>query len=339
MPQLSLDSDITMREISGITRLSPDRPVFLIVADDHSNIVLKQENSPTGNDAKNLRFANKAMGAVSADAKGKVLTDAELGALKDYAELEMLIAEVGQQTVPADLLAFSQFAAAAGQPWYKMKKAEGILSLEEAVTRASNNGDKSLVRQIANALNVKNGLETLGRIVAADFFNANTDRFNVLATLEGGEGAKNPRVKGARFDVLVNIGNVLLSVQQTVLRPIGLDMYEASQHFRNIDKSVAELEAHAAGGEQWSGRRLLASEAGFRKEFAKAMCNDLEQAWGPRNRKIAWGSKTRLVMMAYRRVARGMDLGIAEMSARLGKWRTKPGCPAGLVDRLNVLGW
>jgi hypothetical protein len=333
-----LNSELAMSDVQGITRLSPDRPVFLIVAKDRSNVVVKQENAPVANDASNLRFANKAMGAVSAGAKGKILSAGEVQALTDYAWFEITIAQITSQTVPPDLDAFSQCLPQGGV-WYKMEKADGLLGLDTAVQRALNNGDKSLVRQIATALNAPGGLEMLGKIVAADFFSANTDRFNVAALLKGREGQKNLRVQGGRFDVLQNIGNVLLSVQQGILKPIGLDAYEAASQFRDMDKTVQQLELKASGGEKWPGRRLAANEGAFRKAFAKAVVSDLEAAWGPRNRKIAFATTTRLESDAAKRIAIGMDQGIMEMRNRLSKWKGKADCPAGLADRLGVLGW
>ncbi len=170
MPLLSVDAIIDSDNIKTITSISPGRPVFLVVGSDNSHLVLKQEITTQAHDPVNLKFANKAMKAVSPAANSKVLTSMEVAALRSTVQLETDVAQMTFRPVPPDILYLGQVLLQGGA-WFKMDKADGIIDLQRAVTKAIQNQDKSGVRQIAAALSAPNGLESLGRILAADFFN------------------------------------------------------------------------------------------------------------------------------------------------------------------------
>lgn len=334
MPLLSVNTLIDSDNIKAITSLSPGRPVFLVLGTDNSHVVIKQEITTQAHDPVNLKFANKAMKAVSPATQSKVLTNMELTALQLIVQLETDVAQMTFKPIPPDIVYLNQVLLQGGA-WFKMDKADGIVDLQGAVTKATQNQDKSGVRQIAAALSAPNGLESLGKILAADFFNGNTDRFDVQNNGNGGTGNPNPR--GGNFQVLINLGNVLFSTQNGALQALGLDAYEALGTFRHLDQTVAVLENNS--GEQWSGRRLAANQAQWRLQFATLCIADLEAALGPRNRKVVWGKTNRLPNNAAQRLANGIDLGITDLQNKLGPWRNKVNCPAGLLDRLNVLNW
>jgi hypothetical protein len=153
----------------------------------------------------------------------------------------------------------------------------------------------------------------------------------------GNGGTGNPNPRGGNFQVLINLENVVLSTQNGALQVLGLDAYEALGMFRHLDQTVAVMENNSGG--QWSGRRLVPNQAPWRLQFATLCIADLEAALGPRNRKMLPGRTNRLPNNAVQRLANGIDLGITDLQNKLGPWRNKANCPAGLMDRLNVLNW
>jgi hypothetical protein len=336
---------VSSDDIQSVTPLAAGRPVYLLLGADHSHVVIKSEVTRLAHDSTNLKFANRAMRTVSPAFASKVCTPNEVAVLKDFVQWEMWIADYMSAPRPAEIVHLDN-SLQNGGVWFKMDKAEGILDLGDAVQKAINQQDKTGVRRIAAALCAKGGLEALGKIIVADLFNGNTDRFNPFnkdpfrdgAIMQA--GAMNPRTN-TKFNVLLNLGNVLVSMQNNKLRPIGLDAYEAQGAWRKLDKKISEIEQ--AEHEDWPGRHLSndPAEAQWRVQFAALVISDLDATLGPRNRKVAWGRTRRLPKDATARLISGFNAGIAELKTNFVRFVNKQGKvrPVGLTDRLQILGW
>jgi hypothetical protein len=322
MPHFGLTHPIDSFYLNRVVNLAPGRPVFLLTATDNSHVVIKQEVQVHANDAQNLRFALKAVKTVSPGAAGKPLTPAEVLVLSSYVETCEGVAAALEKPIGAEVVYLRQLLLANGV-WYKMDKADGLVNIEDAKAKALN-GDKSDVRNIAAALSAPDGLEALGRIIAADLWSGNNDRFT-------------PGGTGGEYRVCQNPGNVLLSVQGAALKPIGLDAYEAMGVFRNYQQPIANLE----GADTWGGR-LLASTPGAHaqlRRFCTDVIADIEDILGPRNRRNPLGRRRRLPSNAVTRLQHGVVAGSLPIKAKMRQLAGRPHPPVGLIDRLTVVGW
>lgn len=325
MPSLSLTNSIA--DIDSVKSLASGHPVYLLTAIDKSRVVVKRENK--ANAQASLGANLNAMRAATGQTTGTVLKNGEVLVLQDFVqEWTDLVA----QTAIMEPLAVGQLRNDLAMPgtWYKMPKAAGINDLDAAITSLMVNQDKVGVRSIAKALSATDGLETLGRVIAADFYNGNDDRF----AIDGDGGSQNQRT-AARFRVLFNIKNVLVMVDHGVLRPAGLDSFDSSSRYGDVDQTIPALEART--GSLWPGHKLASVQSGWRKQYCKDVIADLEDSWGPRNRKIIFASKARLPWNADTRLYKGMSQGIDGIIAHVRFVGKRANAPAGLASRLQIL--
>lgn len=322
MAHFGISKPIDSQYLTGIVNLSANRPVFLVTATDRSHVVIKQEVQVHANDLQNMKFALKVVKTVSPNAAGKALTMSEVQVLQDFVDMNEYIANVTMRPLSADIAYLKQLLTANGM-WYKMEKADGIVNIEDAKNKAAN-GDKTDVRAIAAAFSAPDGLEALGRIIAADLWNGNNDRFTPGGT--GGNG----------YQVCQNPGNVLLAVQGT-LKPIGLDAYEAMGVFRNYNATIDQLE----GADQWGGRLLADGARAQLKAFCALVIADIEAILGPRNRRGLGrlGRTSRLPSNAVTRLQHGIISGALPIKAKMRQLAGRPNPPAGLISRLTIVGW
>jgi len=323
MAHFGLSSPIVSNHLTGVVNLSPERPVFLLTATDGSHVVIKQEVKVHANDGQNMKFALKVIKQVSPTASGKTLRNDEIEVLRGFVEMHEYIADALMKPLNEDL-AYLKVLLGNGGMWFKMDKAEGVISIEKAKAKAAA-GDKTDVRTIAAAFSAPDGLEALGRIIAADLWNGNNDRFTYGGTDNGYRVCQNP-------------GNVLLATQGT-LKPIGLDAYEAMGVFRNYNATIAQLE----GADTWGGR-LLANTPAARVElrnFCQDVIADIEEILGPRNRKGLGklGSTRRLPHNAATRLQHGVISGSLPIRAKMRQLAARANPPVGLIDRLTIVGW
>ena len=293
---------------SSASRLAA--PSFLATATDNSTVVLKNEVQVHASDPHNMKMALKVAKTVSPAGAGKVLTYLEIQAVQGYFETKKYISEVTMQPLPPDVKYLGDMLEANGM-WYKMAKAEGIVSIEDAQQRAAA-GNKTDVRSIAAALSATDGLESLGRIIAADLWNGNNDRFSPNGGADG-------------HRVLVNAGNVLLAFHgnQNTLKPIGLDAYEAMGMFRNYNQTIPQLEE---GLDQWSGRLLANTPASnlALKTFCDSAVADIEDVLGPRNRKLLFAKTRRLPSNASNRLQQGVLSGAIPIRTKMRMLAGRP---------------
>lgn len=265
---------------------------------------------------------------VSPGAAGKVLCPQELAAIDDLLQTSKYWAEHSQKGEDPDVTSLRQDMLMHGT-WFKMAKAEELFHLGKAMETLKSKQDKSGVRAVAEALNRSGGLESLGQIVAIDAYNHNTDRFMPCFPDE-------PRIS-KEWLVLVNSGNVIFALDHELHKPIGLDSYESGSAFRDIDKTIEELEPNSM--EPWRGRILAKDKLEWRKKYAKDIVADLEKAMGPRNRKFAMFASQwkRLNSNAADRIVKGMHSATSALVLKLKGMALKPNCPAGVASRLKLI--
>jgi hypothetical protein len=321
MAILSLNKPIS--SITGVQNLQTRHPVFLIVAGDDSHLVVKQEKTT---DTENLRRNFLAMSMASPKARAVILTVNEVDELKLLIRRRTAFRRKGGPALSADETLLSQFLGLGGT-WFKMNEAEGYTDLGR-VAKQFLEGDKSGVRAMAKALNNSGGLEALGKIVAADLFNSNGDRFvpkfahKVRITTTGGD-------VDFAVKAVFNIGNVMAALSGSKLKVIGLDSWDP----------------HAGGAErmdlapdpEWLGNWLAPAEESNRLAFAIDISDDLNLLLGARKRSFEFLQQTRLNSDAPQRIAKGMNtmrkLLIDKMAASL----KRPNPPAGLAARLTIV--
>lgn len=318
MAQLSLDKPIW--GIESIKALHQGHPVFLIVGYDDSHLVVKKE---TTFDKDNLRRNQLSMQIASPQSRSVILTNDEVWALKSAVSLIKSYAIIFRTPVPADVTFLEQLLGSGGT-WFKMKEAKGIINLEGAVKQLQQ-GNKTGVRALSKALNGSGGLEALGKIVGADMFNNNTDRFN----WKGG----GPVVIGSetvQMRSLINAGNVMAAMSGGSLTMIGLDSWDP------WGADEGDMNANVSHN-NWLGTILAPSKGGPRLEFARLIVDDLNELLGPRKRRFDFLQKTRLNPDAPQRIVKGMESITKKLVAKLEASQKRPGAPAGIASRLSVL--
>jgi hypothetical protein len=322
MAHFGLSRPIVSDYLHGIANLSPQRPVFLLTATDGSHVVIKHEVSVFATDAQAMKIALKTIIQVSPAAAGKTLDNYEVEVVRGFVDMTEYIAQALAKPLDPDFVYLKTLLAQQGL-WYKMDKAEGVVSIEKARQKADA-GDKTAVRNIAAAFSAPDGLEALGRIIAADLWNGNNDRFTPGGT--GGNG----------YRVCQNPGNVLLATQGT-LKPIGLDAYEAMGAYRHYNQTIPNLE----GVDTWPGRLLGDDKRTELREFCQDAIADIEQILGPRNRKGLGklGTTRRLPSNAVTRLQHGVIAGSLPIKAKMRQLAGRANPPVGLISRLTILGW
>jgi len=260
-----------------VVPLADARPIYLLVGTDGSQVVIKSEITFKDHDKDNLHYANLAMHRVSPAFLAEVCVPFEVEVLRSLVGMYIALANITFTPVPTEIDHLDE-SLQNGGVWFKMSKAEGVRDLGTAMKEQSDHQDKSGVRQIAAALR-GGGLETLGKIIAADLFNGNIDRFNPYFTDKFGQeqqvGDKIPGTDPQKqFAVLLNIGNVLFSMQQDKSRPVGLDPYDRQGHWRKMNKTIQKLKKNSLSGEDWPGHHLKNNpqETQWRARFAGSDC-------------------------------------------------------------------
>ncbi len=352
---LSMYRDIRETEIEDIEILRPGT-VYKLTGHAGEVVVVKKEGGNAN--STQLRQASKIMGAVSKVAGDlKPLSDQEkkelhkwadfmISCTRDYNENKLNDCQPVQVASEIKsifmILHNGSMVDAGGQSalWYKMPysaltPADKIL---EQRIGAGGAVDKSLTQALRKGLKDTGGLEQLGKIIAADMFLGNGDRFLPPGAEGAGStvsNAKHHGTKDLKFVSLKNPGNLFLLGKNTQMKMSvsGHDYFDPNSQFRNFDSQLRDLEDVNMGGETWLGRSI--ANARSRRAFAKVVVQDLETLLSPNKRK---GSlRTKLGTGAYRRVESGMRDGIGQIVAEYDKQAsTGATMPGGMTERINI---
>lgn len=319
--------------VFAVKGLAPKHPVFALVLADDSGVVIKQDSPNKQGGAEGLKHNLSIMKTVSPQAAGKMLVPSEVQAIKDYVvRSKQYITKLKQQ--PDKDLEELEHYIGQYQNWYKMAEAPGLIDLATALSqaRAATNASKRGIRDIAQALNAPGGFETLGRIVAADLYNVNSDRFYLNENFGSRDGAHDETL-GQRYRVLQNIGNVMVTVQKKDRIVLGLDSYDPTSDYHDIHQ---QIDAADAG---WWGSLLSTAKRPRLGNFCQDIFLDLEEALGPRNRKFSFLNQKRLDPRGAQRIYDGTQQGRAMIIEKVIKLAGKmaAGTNSGLQSRLLII--
>lgn len=303
---LSVNNPIVANDIQNIKMLKRIK-VWLLIGANDDKVVIKSEAVQ----APQYKSVSPAVKAVAPDAKFKILTPAELGALNSFISAYEQIAEeygrMGMAFNPDEAPAVKDLKQSMtfGAPFVKMDALQGVTDLQGAL-EARLQGDKTDLRAFAATLNAPGGLERLGKIIAADLFNGNSDRFWPGTPRQF-------RIGGMTFNLrcLQNVGNVFRVNNSGVSEVGALDFVDPNSRWKDINIPLAQAEASV--GREWSGRTL--AEKVKRDSFAKDVVFDLETTLSPR--KSTFSLRSKLNGDAATRVANGMVQGAQLIKAKL----------------------
>lgn len=308
--------EITFEAIRNVAAPAEGHPVWVITYRDNFRLVVKGEfalNRTAGETKKSIVFGAGLMKKASPAVQAKILTAAELGALR--ALTTWRDAGQGAQIAPktkSDMLEMMN-SNAPKFVFVKMPFVEDLTDLGNKLRR--NKGLKLL----ACMRNSAGPLTQLGRIAAVDLFIGNADRLNVEDDDELGR--------------VVNVGNLMFQKGQDAnnnrtYTGVGLDWYEAGRAFSNLV---------AAPPVNWPGRILNDNNKLYR--FAANLVDDLNTRF---NNGLA-GRITQLDLITQagiERAYRGLIEGRQRIRTDLvGKVNEGQAVPSGVKARLEALGW
>jgi hypothetical protein len=187
-------------------------------------------------------------------------------------------------------------------------------------------GNKGDLQSFILALTTAGGLEKLGKIIAADLFNGNTDRF-----FPGSKGTKT--IGGVTFSLrcLVNVGNVFAVISTGGPETGALDFIDPNSLFKNMHEALATAESNA--GVLWPGRTLVQKKT--RDAFAADCIHDLEALLDPKKSKLRL--TTKLGRNADGRLAAGMVQGAQLIKAKLEQKYNPNNWTQGARDRYMLM--
>jgi hypothetical protein len=321
---LSLDIAFTSNDIDHITMFK-DLKVWRLQGNNNDSIVIKTDavHQPQ------LKSASPIIKAISTASKLKILSAGEILALKSFVstfeDIDRAYRDLGMAYRPneAGAVADLKQSLTFGFPFVKMAYVQQT-NLESAL-ESRLGGDKTDLQEFTATLNAPGGFERLGKIIAADLFNGNTDRF-----FPGSASTKT--IGGVTFDLrcLVNVGNVF-RVRLGAGSEVGaLDFVDPNSNFKNINTPLAQIEGP---GLQWPARILL--DRTLRKDFAKDIVHDFELILSPHKSK--YSLKTKLKMDAASRLVDGMVQGAQLITAKLQLKYNPNGWTPGITDRYNII--
>ncbi|WP_295850341.1 hypothetical protein [uncultured Xylophilus sp.] len=353
---LSLQNPISSDDIRTVSDLKEGK-VFLITGPgrsegDTAKIVLKGEYLG-GTGALKAKFGATVARQIDRQATAKTLTPAERTAVEtfcsDHEEVCQYYAGAGINT-PAysgkhreAVQALASGIKNPGNVWVKME-AVSLNGLDKAIL-ARAEGDKTALRSFADTLRAPQGLEKLGRIIAADAFNGNFDRIcpDAWDTPEGhefefGKAAEGGN-KGTAFifkmnlKTFRNLGNITVVATDPSAQRFEASMLDYLDPFTYL----GDIHAPIKDGEDTMMQRYVLrtlADKNLRKKYAKDVIEDFEKILNPR--KSRFSLRTKLGSSAVSRLELGMIEG-----CRLIKEKFEAKFPVprsvGLTERLNLL--
>lgn len=328
---LSMTSQFTEYDIENV-EVFRSGTVYKLTGFAGETLVIKCE--PINVQASALKHAKVAMKAVDRRGGGKVkeLSASERQELKNYvAFMKSVTKDFAQDQVDrcAAGKGTEDLAQVVDSPlWYKMPLADLSDADKLLLARLGTEtgyADKGVMRQLCEGLKAKGGLEQVGKIIAADMYIGNGDRFSPIEGSQRMYGKKN-----FKFKAIMNIGNIFVIGKNTQQRIAfsGHDFIDPNSQYRNYDMSLQEVKDYA--DVDWLGIHLCDSKR--RKQFAKNIARDLELILTP-NRKASSPFR-KLGRDASKRIEKGMLTGMSDIVAEVDrKYARKPPMPAGVKDR------
>jgi hypothetical protein len=291
------------------------RPVFLITFRDRTNLVVKGEMNARrqGTGQQSLKWEGKMMRQVSPPVKINLLKEDEIRTLNELQEVVFAYVPFGSRSrVPpvapsiaraylVDLIDSGLFL------FYKMPYLEGLHDgdLEKK--------DEEGKIRFYQTLCKPSVLREMGRVIAADLFNGNNDRFN------------------SKTGRLNNASNLILQrMQDGTDRIIGLDFYQTDgEGFCDLYKPIPT---------DWGGYHLRTPET--RAAFAQMVVEGLTEHFLQNSDGLGYVLGLEFDGSHAWQILNGMNEGVELMKSYLNR-RYSMGKPvnSAIRDRARLLGW
>lgn len=308
--------------------------VYLLTGHGDEKLVVKAEPNNIFNPQQTFKNTKLAIKAVDSHAgKVKRLAPTEVQALQDWAEFIKGVCATYSENKLAGLQApaaaenlLDKVSGSKNDLWYKMPFAD-LTDAEKMLTQRMS-GDKSVMKMFADGLNEAGGIEQLGRIIAADFYNSNGDRFSPISGSTKGFGKKT-----LTFKSVVNVGNIFVVGKNTQQRMSvsGHDFIDPNTGYKDFEMDLGDIKD--GYDQQWLGEHLCSKS--LRKKFVAKVIDDLELVLTPNRksfspfRKLSSKSEKRL----DRGIVDGMRLIVAAVTSRYSKAGAK--WPANAKQRVD----
>jgi hypothetical protein len=297
-------SYISIKHIGG----GPGHPIYLVET-VQGNFILKCEKTPH---RSYVQYAAETIAIVDPTAKSRTLDEEEIKDLYQWVLNPINKVDDDHCDLPSLLKIIED-------PINHSPKPSFAFSIIESKTNMKNFGDakdqwdklgrkggKDLSRKIADILNAPMGLEKLGKIIAADAFNGNTDRIDFTGT-----GVPKP----GGFKCLANVGNFFIVDEPTGPTINGLDYYDPNNCFKDIFRNLREKSSECT---IYPGSILHPENDKILEKKLKDLIDDFDEILAPRNRNFIGLSKSRLPSNALSRLKSGVRNGAREISNFLG---------------------
>jgi hypothetical protein len=331
---LTPNGAINCADIADIQRISAGHPVYKVTGWDGEAIVVKKENAmQAGRIATSASF----MRVVDTHHNVNNLDMADQSEIMEWLSSPLRVA---RETLDTTKLAhyealehdMGEFGAAfLNEVKFTKMPVKRIIELEDAY-REQAGGDKTSVRRFAAVLKGRGGLQSLGKIVAADLFNGISDRFDPAGGIPAITVKNAPDVQP---QVLRNLGNVMLSIEDEGAVLSGLDFWDRNTGWRQWEQTVNDLEPNYGN---YPGRLLNRSGRAQLLTFCSQIIDDLEMILGPRNRKNPLGTNNRLGVNRRGRLHSGIRQGKQLIAAKVATVANSANAPAGLASRRTAAG-
>ena len=347
-PRLHIGGPIAALNIARVEELKSGA-VYELHGTDRSRLAIKIEPSRQDRDAAaNRQLVQRTamvMHAADTPVEIEIMADAEATGILQFARDGADPNQpggCGHGPCDCSKLRAVMEAAAPAWTWTKMSWCIDLVDLGQAFAQRTdpNEPSRDAVRRFAAALNADGGFERVGRIIAADAFNANSDRF----VFSDRGTVVDIRNKPVRLRRLLNIGNVMIARDVTGHdRPIGLDPYDPWSNEGDWSLSFDDLRGENNGVWEWSGLILQDTARPMREQMAADCAHDIDTLLGPHHhafgRLRGKANVSRIDARAADRIVVGIEQGAVDIRAALKRVWGDEHLPVGLKDRLNGLHW
>lgn len=320
MPPLGFDVVLRGEDIRELVVLTQQQPVWLLKGDRNSSLVVKAESVGTTN-AEVVRQAMKIMGIVSPQARMKIMLPSEVNEFRSYVKYLRLVDDHEDQEWSYQLNFIQTNLDNSMRAWMKMETLR-LTSFED--------GNDAASKKIGKVLNAPDGLEDMGKIIAADLFNGNNDRFNFL-DLNNTSAGVNWGVKRKQLHYLTNPGNFMIHESGNgEAKLLGMDPFDRSTRIGGLDSPVGQNWGYGIFHPQRRGTEV--------PNIAERCAYDLKKVVGKTTGMIV---RARLDGNAARRIAAGMLQGAGLIEGYFKqKYQSRNVVrPNGLASRAQAAGW
>jgi len=324
MPKpVNFNTTFSREDIGAIQGLANKQPVWAVHGVTVGCVVVKADTVQYGNHSS-VNQSNELMNLVTSSGKTKPLEKIEIMALGQWANWVSQGLDDMDPTEKQSIVFLKSCLNEHGRSWFKMEM------LHQLSTLGSDKEGQG--KKVAKALNGKEGLETLGRIIAVDMFNSNNDRFGFERGVEVANQGKD--WQGENLHHLCNFGNIVIRQVGEGYEIVGLDAFDPFSRLSGL--MMPEMRTWKWAFDIFSPNYENPKMIDI---VAERCVHDLNKVIGKRKR--AFISSYRLGKNAPERLATGMryGAGLIEQHFHNKYGKSRVGLPPGLQIRAERAGW